>query len=127
MSYIKRIVCLANSYKPPNGRCIAGIEVLGHGKYGSWIRPVSARDSQEVSFSEYKYEDGQSPGLLDILDVPLLKAVPHNHQTENHIIDANAWWKKGACWHGTIWDNFGSDPLQSGSIAITQGAGPMIA
>jgi len=102
MSYIKRIVCLANSYKPPNGRCIAGIDVLGHGKYGSWIRPVSARDSQEVSFSEYKYENGQSPRLLDILDVPLLKAVPHNHQTENHVIDANAWWvKKGVL----AWDD----------------------
>lgn len=94
MAYVKRIVCLANSYKPPRGRCIAGIEVLGHGKYGPWIRPVSARSSQEVSFSEYKYQGGESPKLLDIIDVPLLKTAPHNHQTENCVLDATAWWIK---------------------------------
>lgn len=96
MGYIKRIVCLANSYKPPQGRCVAGIEVLEHGKYGKWIRPVSERETQEVSYSEYKYQNGDTPKLLDIIDVPLLKAVPHNHQTENHVIEAKAWWvKKG--------------------------------
>ncbi|HEY4903296.1 MAG TPA: hypothetical protein VIH89_07490 [Candidatus Sulfotelmatobacter sp.] len=55
---------------------------------------MSARDSQEVSFSEYKYETGQSPKLLDIIDVPLLKPAPHNHQTENYVLDATAWWVK---------------------------------
>ena len=47
-------------------------------------------------YSEYKYPDGGIPKLLDIIDVPLLNAVPHNHQTENHIVDKSAWWvKKG--------------------------------
>lgn len=94
MSYVKRIVCLANSYKPPDGRCIAGIEILENGKFGSWIRPISARETAEVSYGEYKYQSGHTPKLLDIIDVPLLKAAPHNHQTENHILDPKSWWVK---------------------------------
>lgn len=100
MSYLKRIVCLANSYKPPNGRCVAGREVLANG-YGGWIRPVSARPTAELSFSEYKYEDNASPKLLDILDIPLLRADPRHHQTENHVIDATGRWVKRGELH---WD-----------------------
>jgi hypothetical protein len=94
MPYVKKIVCLANSYKPPNGRCIAGREVLADG-YGGWIRPVSARPTAEVSFSEYRYEDNTSPKLLDIVDITLLRADPRHHQIENHIIDAARWVKTG--------------------------------
>jgi hypothetical protein len=94
MAYVKRIVCLANSYKPPNGRCIAGKEILEKGKVGEWVRPISSRPTAEVLFSEYKYENGKSPRLLDIIDVPLLKPAPHNHQTENHVIDPKSWWVK---------------------------------
>lgn len=93
MAYVKRIVCLANSYKPPNGRCIAGREVVGN-EYGGWIRPVSARPTAEVSFSEYKYENNASPRLLDIIDVPLLNADPRHHQTENYIIESSGRWVK---------------------------------
>ena len=49
MPYTKTIVCLANSYKRPNGRCIAGREVLANG-YGGWIRPVSDRQTEELIF-----------------------------------------------------------------------------
>ena len=94
MPYTKRIICLANSYKPPQGRCIAGIEVLGNGNYGEWIRPVSARPTAEVSYAEYRYLNGGMPQLLDVIDVPLLNAAPHNHQSENHVIDATAGWAK---------------------------------
>jgi putative nucleic acid modification protein with dual OB domain len=123
MAYVKRIVCLANSYKPPSGRCLAGIELLDNGKHGPWLRPVSARESEEVSYSEYRYASGESPKLLDIIDVPLSKAAPHNHQIENHIIDAKSWWvKKGVfAWDAleqirdrpdSIWIN--SDHTQAG-------------
>jgi len=94
MAYVKRIVCLANSVKT-GGSCIAGKEVLAKG-YGGWIRPVSARPTAEVRFSEYRYQNNESPELLDIIDVPLLKAAPQHHQTENHVITAGRWLKQGA-------------------------------
>ncbi len=72
MSYIKRIVCLANSYKPPNGRCIAGREVLANGKFGEWIRPVSMRPTAELSSREYKYQSNVTPKLLDIVEISRL-------------------------------------------------------
>ncbi len=93
MPYSKTIVCLANSYKPPSGRCIAGREMLAEG-FGGWIRPVSDRETAEVSFAEYRYHNNQSPQLLDIVEIPFLKPQPIHHQTENHIIDARDRWEK---------------------------------
>jgi hypothetical protein len=90
--YIEQIVCLANSRKN-SGRCIAGKEVLPHG-YGSWIRPISARPSGEVSEEERRFENGEDPRVLDIIDVPLIAAVPMLYQTENHIIASDCYWTK---------------------------------
>jgi len=90
--YVKKIVCLANSMKK-GGNCIAGREVLENG-YGGWIRPVSARPSAELSFAEYKYETGGYCQLLDIADIPLSRAEPRGHQTENHVIDAACRWTR---------------------------------
>jgi hypothetical protein len=90
MAYAKRIVCLANSYKYPNGRCIAGKELPA----GGWIRPVSPRPTQEVTLGECRYADDTHPRLLDIIDVPLDSAVPHFHQSENHVIQAGQQWVK---------------------------------
>lgn len=96
MGYTKTIICLANSYKPPSGLCVAGIELLPGGRYGGWIRPVSARATSEVAFTESIYHGGASPKLLDIIEVPLLRAEPRSHQSENHVLDAANWWiKKG--------------------------------
>ncbi len=92
MAYVKRIVCLANSYKT-NGLCIAGRELLANG-CGGWIRPVSARPTAEVSFTEYRYQNNSSPRILDVIDVPLLNPLPKQHQTENHLIDASKPWVK---------------------------------
>jgi len=92
MSYVKRIVCLANSHKT-GGLCIAGREITGNG-FGNWVRPVSKRSTAEVSFSEYRYADNTSPRLLDIIDIPLLSPQPKQHQTENHVVDEMQRWLK---------------------------------
>lgn len=87
---VKRIVCLANSRKF-NGRCVAGIEIADDQRLG-WIRPVSARQSQEVSPDEQQYADGTEPRVLDIMTVPLLGPVPRHHQQENWLLDPARRW-----------------------------------
>jgi hypothetical protein len=92
VNYSKRIVCLACARRP-SGRYVAGRELLESG-YGGWIRPVSARPSGEISLEERCYESGMEPQILDIIDIPMIAAVPHIHQTENHLIDAAYYWTK---------------------------------
>ena len=92
MHDLKRIVCLANSRKL-HGRCVAGRE-WRDGQAGGWIRPVSERESQEVSEYERQYEDGSDPHVLDIVDVPVLSSVPYRHQSENWLLDPERYWEK---------------------------------
>jgi len=93
MAEVRRIVCLANSRKIA-GRCIAGRE-WGPGKgAGGWIRPVSARESQEVSEYERQYEDGSDPRLLDIIDIPMKRPQPEGCQSENWLLDPEYYWEK---------------------------------
>ena len=95
VNYSRKIVCLANSRKPPSGRCVAGREVLENG-YGGWIRPVSVRPSAEISLEERRYESGRDPQILDVVNIPMIAPVPRVHQTENHMIDAEHYWTKEA-------------------------------
>ena len=101
MATVKRLVCLANSRKL-SGRCIAGIEVdRGHKRPGrpggqrlGWIRPVSAREHEEVSEHERQYKDGSDPRVRDVIDVPLLDPVPKSYQQENWLLDPERYWQK---------------------------------
>ena len=74
MPVVKTIVCLANSRKL-SGRCVAGLE-LSNGRRVGWIRPVSAREHEEVSEHERQYEDGSDPRVLDLMSVPLVHPHP---------------------------------------------------
>ena len=111
MATTKRIVCLANSRKL-HGRCVAGVELSHLG----WIRPVSAREHQEVLEYERQYRDGSDPRLLDIIDVPLLEHRPKDCQQENWLLDPEDYWKKVGVFEwenldtlaetgGTLWRN----------------------
>ena len=60
----------------------------------TWIRPVSDRQHEEVSYSERQYHDGSDPSLLDIIDIPVLAARPKDYQSENYLLDAQQYWKK---------------------------------
>jgi len=91
MPTVKRLVCLANSRKL-SGRCVAGKELTPAGP-GPWIRPVSARPSEEVSEQERQYEDGSDPHVLDIIDVPLMSHHPKSYQAENWLLDPDHYWK----------------------------------
>lgn len=98
--YSVTILCLANSRKPPSGRCIAGKTYAG-GTPAGWVRPVSARPSHEVSEEERRYQSGTKAQLLDIISVPLLNASPLGHQVENHTLaDTHYWVKQGSA----TWD-----------------------
>ena len=101
MGYTKTILCLANSRKPPDGRCIAGRELNGTG-FDTWIRPVSARPTRELSLRERRYHDGGDPSLLDVISIEMTGPQPWNHQQENHLIDVSRRWvKRGAMtWQG---------------------------
>jgi hypothetical protein len=87
---VTRIVCLANSSKL-SGRCVAGKTVIGRG-VGAWVRPVSAREHEEVSEHERQYQDGTDPQVLDLIDVPLLAPHPRDYQRENWRLNPKYYW-----------------------------------
>jgi hypothetical protein len=82
---VRRIVCLANSRKT-EGRCVAG-KVYAEGKIGSWVRPISNRDGEELSEAERQISNGVEPALLDILEFAISAHKPSPHQPENFLIN----------------------------------------
>jgi len=83
----KRIVCLANSWKN-HGRCVAGIDLDSK----EWIRPVNP-GGDKLYESQIKYQNGDQPQVLDIIDIPLGRKEPLNYQPENYIINPDRKWQ----------------------------------
>jgi hypothetical protein len=67
-------------------------------KPGNWIRPISRRSTGELCDHEIKFGTGETPTVLDIIDVPLQEPHPTQHQRENWLVDTAARWAKvGKC------------------------------
>ena len=111
MNTAKRIVCLANSRKL-SGRCIAGKELSPDGTPGAWVRPVSNREKEEVSEDERQYRDGSDPQVLDVMNVPVLRANPRDYQQENWLLDPEQYWEKIAVFVPKELNNL-TDPITS--------------
>ncbi|WP_315796036.1 dual OB domain-containing protein [Bradyrhizobium sp. SZCCHNRI3043] len=91
LNYKKSFLCLANSRKP-GGHCVAG-RTFTKDSYTGWIRPVSTRNTHEISDAELRYADGSGAQLLDVIEVTFSQAQPLYHQTENHVIAPVQWEK----------------------------------
>jgi hypothetical protein len=103
----KKILCLANSRKI-TARCIDGKDVDD----GSWIRPVSRRESHEISEEDRRYEDGNTAKVLDIITIPCIEMQPQGHQTENVLIDDQYYWlKEGEATFEELGDYVDDGPL----------------
>ena len=54
--------------------------------------PVSDREFKEVSAYKQRYRDGSDTLVLDIVEVPFLRANPKTFQQENWLIDSARRW-----------------------------------
>ncbi|MEG3620001.1 hypothetical protein V5T82_16155 [Magnetovibrio sp. PR-2] len=91
MTYTKRFVCLAKSWRP-GGSCVAGKEVLADGSFGNWIRPISNHGEEGISQEELTKRSGYELKLGDMVDITFAEHSPHLHQVENHKIAPNIPW-----------------------------------
>jgi len=96
--FVQTIVCFANSRKDGR-RCVAGKTWSRTGR-GAWVRPVSHDPSRALPTELLAYQDGAQPNVLDIVKVPLDKALPEGHQQENALMNPNYYWTKAGqlCW-----------------------------
>ena len=84
---LKRMVCLAKSWRP-GGMCIAGREIV-NGQIGDWVRPVDVNNDDAVRPSVLNYELPDELQLLDVVELDLEGHVPCDHQQENWSIRRN--------------------------------------
>jgi len=88
----KVIICLAAS-KKPGGRCIAGKDVSDK---KSWVRPIGDGEEDGIDNQQSRYSDGKLAQVLDIIEIPILKSCPKQHQKENFLVDRKEWKKQGS-------------------------------
>lgn len=80
------LICLANSRKLSE-RCVAGLRV----QTGSWVRPVSAAEHGELTYSDRHLGADGEPRNFDIIRVGVIKSHPSPSQPENWLIDGSSW------------------------------------
>lgn len=95
MSSLKRIVCLADSWKHQE-RCIAGIDL----DTGKWVRPVCDQLYPEDGRipEEVRLINDREPQLLEILEIPLADTGNNfGFESENLSILPGKWRSIGYC------------------------------
>ncbi|ROR25177.1 hypothetical protein EC845_1217 [Comamonas sp. BIGb0124] len=95
---IKKTILLLAISRKHKERCLAGREYLD-GRWGDWIRPVSAREGQGLNFQDTLIKEPESelisePLVLDVVEVPLIRPNPQACQTENWLISSSNWWER---------------------------------
>ena len=82
-----QLLCLANSFKA-GGRCLAGLKWP---EMTEWIRPVASTRGAQLSVRQASvygtFGNFREIQLLELIEVPLLQAVPLSYQPENWLID----------------------------------------
>ncbi len=95
MAYRDTILVLAASRKH-GGLCIAGKSLVS----GKWVRPVTAREGQEILPGDYRLSGKAEIGTGDVVEIGLGEPAPRGYQAENHLIDrSRPWtWVRAASW-----------------------------
>lgn len=93
-----RVQAYDSSWPFPHGGggkfCVGGIELDRNGNPGHWIRPTFAKGNLAIPAQTMQYADGQSPEILDIIDVPVVEHSPNGHQQENWLLNKDKLWEK---------------------------------
>ena len=87
---VMRLIIMTESSKF-SGKCVAGIDV----KTGNWVRLVSndKKTHGAIANNDLFYENGNRCKVLDIVDVPIIKACGDNIQPENILLDTSVYMK----------------------------------
>lgn len=87
---IMRLIILTESSKF-SGKCVAGVDV----ESGKWVRLVSndVATHGAIVESDLYYEDGTKCEVLDIVDVPVIRACGDEIQPENVLLDTSVYMK----------------------------------
>src|SRR5690242_10675200 len=75
---LRRIVCLANSYKHDH-RCVAGIDLTTK----RWVRLIGNEVPNCMTLQEAGYADGRPVELLDVFEVEFAEPCGTDRQPEN--------------------------------------------
>lgn len=92
----KEIVILAKSVKFGQ-YCIAGREIIRSESglsLGEWIRPVSDREDEALSYNEIRYTNHSIPKLLDIVEIGLSGKTGSTTQPENWRVNSEIGWAR---------------------------------
>lgn len=112
------IICLANSIKN-SGFCVAGIELDHHSTPIRWIRLIGNNNPRGLTHSDYRYRNGHTPQVFDVIHIPVVAYQPSSYHVENWLIDTTRYWQKRGEWgldttiknlsshiyHGPLWIN----------------------